>query len=249
MNTSDCERIRPSLGAYALGALDPEEAAQVRKHLPHCPACQEELEGFSQITAALHHTVAPISPPEHLKGKLLAEIEGSRNRGLWDQIFDALSPRPKVWAGAALLLLILLNLGMILQVRELVERNRDLQAQARIGQTALALASYPGSRVIPISGDAVGGTFVYDPDLQSAVLYAWGLDPLARDQVYQAWLIEPDGSRVNGGLFSMEEGADFALHLIRSSKPLGDYQGFGVTVEPAGGSSGPTGPKVLGGDL
>ncbi|MGH2949592.1 MAG: zf-HC2 domain-containing protein, partial [Solirubrobacteraceae bacterium] len=37
-----CDDLRPALGAYALGALDADEAARVRRHLQECPACAAE---------------------------------------------------------------------------------------------------------------------------------------------------------------------------------------------------------------
>ncbi|MFC7104187.1 anti-sigma factor family protein [Nonomuraea rubra] len=38
-----CEEVRISLGAHALGALDPEEAAEIDHHLATCEACGAEL--------------------------------------------------------------------------------------------------------------------------------------------------------------------------------------------------------------
>jgi hypothetical protein len=43
-----CDDLRRSLGAYALGALDPEESAAVRSHLEECPECAAEL---AELTA------------------------------------------------------------------------------------------------------------------------------------------------------------------------------------------------------
>jgi len=81
------------------------------------------------------------------------------------------------------------------------------------------------------------------------VLYVWGLDPLPESQVYQAWLIEPDGERVSGGLFEVAEGEDFIQVVVQSPEIIKGFDGIGVTVEPAGGSTSPTGQKVLGVDL
>ena len=38
-----CDDLRQSLGAYALGALDPEESAAVRRHAEECPECAAVL--------------------------------------------------------------------------------------------------------------------------------------------------------------------------------------------------------------
>ena len=46
------DEVAELLGAYALDAVDPDEAARVEEHLPTCPRCREEL--------AAHHQVAGI---------------------------------------------------------------------------------------------------------------------------------------------------------------------------------------------
>ena len=40
--TTTCRDLRPLLGAYVLGALEPDEAAAVREHVASCPACAAE---------------------------------------------------------------------------------------------------------------------------------------------------------------------------------------------------------------
>jgi anti-sigma-K factor RskA len=57
-----------------------------------------------------------------------------------------------------------------------------------------------------------------------------------------------DGQRTNGGVFSVNPDGYASLELY-SPLPLIQYQAIGITIEPWGGSPGPTGPKVLGGDL
>jgi anti-sigma-K factor RskA len=37
-----CDDVRPLLGAYVLGGLEPDEAAAVREHLDGCPKCARE---------------------------------------------------------------------------------------------------------------------------------------------------------------------------------------------------------------
>jgi predicted anti-sigma-YlaC factor YlaD len=40
--TTTCRDLRPLLGAYVLGALDPDETAVVREHVASCAACASE---------------------------------------------------------------------------------------------------------------------------------------------------------------------------------------------------------------
>ena len=42
----DDEDLRIAVGALALGALDPDEAREVRRHLAECPECQAEYASF-----------------------------------------------------------------------------------------------------------------------------------------------------------------------------------------------------------
>ena len=48
-----CEHLRSAVGAYALGALDPDEAAAVRRHLETCPECAAELDELAPLPGLL----------------------------------------------------------------------------------------------------------------------------------------------------------------------------------------------------
>jgi hypothetical protein len=49
----DCSEARLSLGVYVLGAIDPEERAQVDAHLAGCPECRAELAELEGLPALL----------------------------------------------------------------------------------------------------------------------------------------------------------------------------------------------------
>jgi anti-sigma-K factor RskA len=103
--------------------------------------------------------------------------------------------------------------------------------------TLTGTASVPGaSGLIVASMDGLHGTLVVD-----------NLPVLDKNHAYQLWLIK-DGQRTSGGVFSVGPDGYGAL-WVTAPKPLLDYPNFGVTIEPAGGSPGPTGEKVLGGGL
>ena len=44
-----CAEWRGDLGAYAIGALDPEERAAIRRHLAACPACRADYEDLLPV--------------------------------------------------------------------------------------------------------------------------------------------------------------------------------------------------------
>jgi anti-sigma-K factor RskA len=56
---SSCVDIRPQLGAYVLGGLEPEEAAEVRDHLERCPECAREHAELAGLPAKLDLIEAP----------------------------------------------------------------------------------------------------------------------------------------------------------------------------------------------
>ena len=85
------------------------------------------------------------------------------------------------------------------------------------------------------------------PDGQDATLTVSGLPVLSPEEQYQLWLIV-DGQRASGVVFSVDPGGSASV-AIDSERPLADYAAFGITIEPAGGSPGPTGQRVLGFNL
>ena len=46
-----CPETAPALGAYVLGALEPEERRRFDEHLARCPACADELAEFRALPA------------------------------------------------------------------------------------------------------------------------------------------------------------------------------------------------------
>jgi hypothetical protein len=76
-----------------------------------------------------------------------------------------------------------------------------------------------------------------------AILRAEGFPPLGEGQAYQLWLIRGD-TRTSGGLFTVDESGD-GTYIFHPTQSLDDFDGMGITPEPAGGSPGPTAPPVV----
>ena len=69
-----CEHLRPALGAYVLGGLDPDEAAAVRRHLEDCEECAAEHAALAPIPGLLSlaggaavGTTQPLTPPVEVR--------------------------------------------------------------------------------------------------------------------------------------------------------------------------------------
>lgn len=74
MNAADHSRWSEDLAAYALGALDAREAAELERHLEGCEHCQEELRWLQPAVQALPEAVERQEPPPRLRETLMAEV-------------------------------------------------------------------------------------------------------------------------------------------------------------------------------
>jgi copper chaperone CopZ len=67
------------LPAFALGALDAEEARLVRVHLAACPRCRATVKAYCMVVCLLPYAAPLQSPPERLKWRLLASVAGTES--------------------------------------------------------------------------------------------------------------------------------------------------------------------------
>jgi anti-sigma-K factor RskA len=106
-------------------------------------------------------------------------------------------------------------------------------------------------RVVPMThSDAApnaSGIVVISSDGEYGAVIVENLPPLPTEKQYQLWLIEKD-QRTSGAVFSVSD-EGYQSVQVEAPQPLEDYDGCGITVEPAGGSPGPTGERVLAGNF
>jgi anti-sigma factor RsiW len=84
-SSTECARLRISLGVYVLGAIEPAERAEVDAHLSLCARCRDELASLAGLPAMLGRvTEAQIAqlgpPPEDLLDSVLAKAAGESRR-------------------------------------------------------------------------------------------------------------------------------------------------------------------------
>jgi anti-sigma-K factor RskA len=229
------------LPAYVLDALTDDEMSQVAEHLAVCPTCQAELAGIQQVADELPLALAQTAPPPELKVRLMSAIHtrqvnlstpsqptslGQRLGGLLRMRLPALG----------LALVVVMALGNLLLWRQINQANRQTSTPMRV----YALANTQNS-------PGAVGTLVMDPNGKYGTLVVDNLATLAPGQQYQVWLIK-GGERTSGGVFSVNPDGYASLEIL-AALPLVQYDSIGITIEPAGGSPGPTGAKVLGGEL
>jgi anti-sigma-K factor RskA len=236
--------VREQLAAYALDCLDDEEMAQVAQHLTACPGCRAELEAYEAVVDRMALAAPEVAPPPGLKAQILGSLQTPRpvpvaapRISFWQRLVERFRGAAPAWGIAGLVLVALLAFTNLWWWRQ---SDPDAPFVTPGGMQVVAMA---GTEAAP----SAAGTLVISEDGEYGTLVVDGLPALDGDHQYQLWLIR-DGQRTSGGVFSVNPEGYGAL-WIASPEPLSSYPAFGITVEPAGGSPGPTGDKVLGGGL
>ena len=232
------------LPAYALGCLDEEEAARVCEHTAQCAACRAELQPYLAVADRLALAAPDALPPARVKLELMRRIErpaaapsAEPRPGRWQQMASLFRRPAPAWALASLILIVVLAAGNIWLWQRLGRSGGDnTTGQIRVVAMLPSDAAPQATGKLLISMDGEYGTLVVD-----------GLPPLDASSQYQLWLVR-DGQRTSGGVLAVNAHG-YGVLEISAPEPLAHYRSFGVTVEPAGGSTEPTGEKVLGADL
>ena len=74
----DADGIHDLTAAYALDALEPDEARAYEEHLAGCERCREELAAFQGTASSLAYAVPPADPPPALRGRILEAARAER---------------------------------------------------------------------------------------------------------------------------------------------------------------------------
>jgi anti-sigma-K factor RskA len=235
----DESHVIDDIPAYVLGALNAERLHQVDVHIAGCSECRNEMASYQMVAGNLSYLLPQRDLPPGLRSSILqkvSHVENEKPMPIKERISRWFSPLASpVWGGISLVLIFFLAIGNIFffqQSRLTKESPSDFSIVSLAGQKNAPAAS----GVIVMSGDGNFGTLVVD-----------NLPVLDSTKQYQLWLIK-EGKRTSGGVFSVLD-TGYGVLVVKSQQPLSMYDTFGVTVEPAGGSSGPTGDKVLGGSL
>ncbi len=233
MNTA---HVTESIPAYALDCLDADERALVAQHLARCPTCQAELRAYQSVVSDLSLAVPESTPPARLRQKILQNAIASRIQpahapGFFQRLGRFFQAALPVWGAVSLVLVLALAISNIISWQQLQSRPNP--------QTFHVITLSPtdptdhATALLVISDAGKYGTLVTD-----------NMKVLDSGKQYQLWLIK-DGKRTSGGVFTVNS-EGYGWLKVDSQTSLLDFQSFGVTIEPKGGSQSPTGPKVLG---
>lgn len=247
MTTLDHESAAELLGAYALDAVDPEEAALVEAHLASCGRCSGELAGFREAIGLVANSGG--DAPAHLWQAISAQIErppaAERHPGVRHLFASSMSRpakiarhkrqrvTPLIMGVAAAVLAVIAALGV--EVGRLDHQVSQLQAlsdQQAITQAAENALSDPQARHVSLdAAHSSGPALVEIAVLPSGTsfLVNRALPALPANETYQLW------GQVGDQLISLgvlgPAPTDESFHV----DPAASISSFAVTAERAGG--------------
>jgi anti-sigma-K factor RskA len=218
---------------YALDALDDDERVRFESHLETCPECRRLVADLRSTVASLA-AGTEVEPPARLRATVMAAID-AETAGSGEDLAPVISLESR-------------------------RRRMTIAVSAAVGIAAVALAAVlttgmlsSGDPVDEILADAdsteivvdsdvvVGGRVVFSPERNQAVFTAAELPSVAGDETYELWLIDDSGA-VPAGLFTPEE--DGSAEVLVDGEVTPGLT-LGLTVEPAGGSTIPTGDVIV----
>jgi anti-sigma-K factor RskA len=219
----EADALHDLTAAYALDALEAEEARRYEAHLARCGRCRDELASLSESASALAYATEAPQPPADLRARILAQARSERPnvvplRPRWIKPVAAV-------AAVAVCAAIALGIWAVSLSNRLDQREAELGREQRVAQ----LLAQPGSRAISFSR----GTLVVGRDGGGALV----LNRLAQpgsDRTYEAWVADR-GAPQPAGLF---KGGAAVTVLLERPVPRGAT--VLVTEEKAGGSATPT---------
>ena len=203
--------------AYVLGALEPAEADEFRRHIASCQACRDEVAAYEQVTEAMPAGDPSYEVPRDLRRRVMREVRASPKPRAPTTVRTTRSWRPlAAWGGAL-----------------------AAAAVAVIVAVALSSGGSGGTRTIQASvGSAelrvTGGR---------GDLIVHRLPQLPAGRIYEMWVQRGNAQpQPTGTLFSVSRTGSAAVGVSGS---LSGVSRVMVTQERAGGTLAPTSAPVI----
>jgi anti-sigma-K factor RskA len=244
---------------YALGALDGDEKVAFESHLASCAGCKEKLAEANGRIAMLAFAAPATLPSPGVKERLMRQVAATTpeinassarivpesSEGIFARWWGLLLPLAGAFALAALLLW--LHNGQL--ERQIAALRGTIQEQASKLAQAHEEAELMSARDTVVVSLAVqknqpqGTARVLYNSRRGMLVYNGRLAPVASDKSYQLWLVPMNGAPISAGVFNPVSGE---MNSMMVKVPAGiAAKAFAVTLEPAGGMPGPTGPMIL----
>jgi anti-sigma-K factor RskA len=239
MNHSEFEELA---AGYVLGALEPDDEHDFRRHLGGCAICEANVRELEAVVGELAYSAPPVEPPDTVWAGIRREIrsDGAR-RGA---AAGARAPRRgtrlvgMVAAAAAILLVVALSAWNV----SLREQNTTYRQRVAALERATELVNEPNAKLVALD-DAEGppgarAAVIASSTQDRGVLIVENLPPLQRGRVYELWGVpEGDIARAQKATVFIPLRRQ-AVQTLEFEVPIQPGTVFAITDEP-----GPTGSE------
>jgi anti-sigma-K factor RskA len=210
-----------------------------------------------QATAAVLAAAVEAEPPSDVRARVMAEVSRTRQTSPLVPRSDLAHHRPPAsdelavrrrqrrverWLGAvAAVVLVAVSITVWLS-RDDGSVTLDEQALERILEAPDAVTAS-----LEPAGDGSGSLqVVWSRDRDGLAVMGDGLAAAGEGSEYELWLLLPDGAAAPAGLFQPDAAGQVRKVLTLEAEVA---SGFGVTIEPEGGSEQPTSSVLYQGEL
>jgi anti-sigma-K factor RskA len=249
MSHSEFEELA---AGYVLGALEPDDEHDFRRHLGDCATCEANVRELEAVVGELAYAAPPVDPPDTLWAGIRREIEqpeAARRGGPLGAAPRRRASRrllPGLAAAAAILLVVALSVWNL----SLRDENAAIRNRLAALERATQLANDPSAKLVTM--DEVPGpegpqaTVIASSRQDRGVLLVQSLPPLARDRVYELWGVP------QGDIAKAQKALVFVplrrqgVQALQFEVPIQPGTAFAITDEPGpDGSEKPTNQPLL----
>lgn len=224
--------VQELLGAYALDALESDEADAVDVHLRDCPRCRAEVEEYRETAALL--AFGGVAAPPGVWEKIQAALEEAPPEL---ELARVVPIRPSRWqsygaklAAAAAVVISLVALG--------VSVTRSAAPPSSLANDLGRVVQHPDAVPVHLASDGRGSAEIYLLD-GNAYLVKHSLPALAPGETYQLWGQQGETKVSLAVLGSSPQQAKLPLG--------GRYEALAITAEKSPGAVSSANPAVVAG--
>ena len=208
---SRCATHAELVGGYVLGALEPAETEEMRRHVAGCPACGPEVRRMAALPALLD-TVQPGDVPPPTASPEVEEAILDRFAREHRPRAAAARRRMLALAGAAVAVAAAVVALLLLPLGD------DEQSSA-----------YASARLAPLDARSTARATAYVDAVSAGTRVTLGARGLAEGgAAYELWCVRANGEWVSGGTFRSGPDGRARAQLTAAVKP-GDYHVIVIT--------------------
>jgi len=247
---TSCAEAMEFVDAYALGALENQEAAALQQHLSDCAPCREELSKSQRTAALLSLSVRIKEAPSRLRDRILARAESERyDLPAWRRLVPSrrTSTRALAVAGVGVLVFAVFLQAQLSNLRgdkdQLQEQLSAASSELEQQRQVLAVLSAQDTQKVSMESAALRSqaesTYNWSQDSAAGFIVCRNFPAQAPGRVYQVWFVTGERAETVATFVPQDGSCQIPMDMSRMTwRP----EGIAISVEPQGGSNRPTKP-------